>query len=552
MDSEGLVAITSRLTLPLTEIIRPTTLDEYIGQEHLVQEGGAISNFLRLGYLPSMILYGPPGVGKTTLASILAQESKYVFVELSATDSTISDLRSLLEAIRLENSKRHRFGTPWLRVVVFVDEIHRFTSTQQDFLLPFVEAGDFVFIGATTVEPKKRIRRAILSRCQLFHLKALENEHVVKVLRKAALYENIRRKVGRQLMFLLYGEKTYQTVAKFANGDTRSAINFIELFSSRFIGETYKIGGSGVTDIDDVTVEATIKSLTKARFGLQNDENIPLFVQLFNSMNRRGTAPKVKMVHVPQLVTFTHDQHRLLVTIRLLAASSDLESIIDEKEIRDSVPDSSAWAEQMEVSDDSDVEAGPIYSDDDSKSELMALERLSASKFHVLSAVHTLLLLLRGGESPLFLLKHLILYVCMYTHSDTRELPKVMGVLKALEKSTVDATHLLSNCVERLTSLQREEGFLLRDVRWMKQYFLERSRDSIEEVVLDKCEVVFDEELVEKLLREPEIEQFQVSNERIPVSGLTDFEDDEYTLGWQSMLNLNGSTNEELVASLSQ
>ena len=115
-----------------------------------------------------MILHGPPGVGKTTLASIIAKEAGYVMVELSATDATVSTIRRLLNEIRDENRKRTKLGTPHLRVCVFIDEIHRFSKVQQDFLLPFVEEGLFVFLGATTFNPATRLRPAIRSRCQLF------------------------------------------------------------------------------------------------------------------------------------------------------------------------------------------------------------------------------------------------------------------------------------------------------------------------------------------------------------------------------------------------
>lgn len=543
---------------PLAELIRPCSLSDYVGQEHLLRNG-SIANFLHMGYLPSMILFGPPGVGKTTLASIIARETNYIFVELSATDSTVGDLRELLDALKSENGKRHHHGSLPLRVAVFIDEIHRFTSTQQDFLLPFVEAGTFVFIGATTVEPHKRIRRAILSRCQLFQLLALSSVHVERVLRRAALYENIRRKTGSNLKFLSYSDEAFHSVVRFANGDTRTAINFIELISSKFTQEIHKIDEASSMVIDDATVQVVVKSLTKVRFGLQHDESVPLFVQLFDFMNQR--VPRdVQVTNLPRstsrpLVSYSHHEGSLTVRIRvadIADAVSDLESIIDEKEMKKTVeserPD---WADHMEYSDDSDVDSD-TYSDNEHSPTSIDLKRLDRSKFFVLSAVHTLLGILGADESPLFVLKHLIMFVCMYVQLDNGELPKVMSVLKAMEKSTADSTRLLSLCVERLTALKKNTTHpLMKTVRWLKEFHLSSQQAADAPVGID-CEIVFDDELVEKLLLEPEPEILDSGNNRIPVVELDELTNDVYTLGWESELQYGKDALEHIARMVAQ
>lgn len=499
---------------PLAELIRPSTLRDYVGQEHLINHSdGAISSFIAMGTLPSMLLYGPPGVGKTTLAHILATETNYVFMELSATDSTVSDMRQILLAIRQENTKRTRLRLPPLRVVVFIDEIHRFSSTQQDFLLPFVESGDFVFIGATTVNPNKRIRKAIMSRCHMFQLQALRPEHVIRVLHRASLYENIRRKSSRGLKFIHYGEGAFELVAKYANGDTRTAINFVELLSSRMDGLEWKLldhSDSGLVDLE--TVDQTIKALTKVRLGLQNDQNVPLIIHLFNCMNGVTSTEQVEP-EKPQYVSTSRTATSFVVRIKLAkaaAVASDLESDVDEPQLHrecalDIVRDDSKlsdWIDHIQYSDDSDTEPGEIYSDDE---YIPTTSRISRSKHQNISSVHAVLQLLRRGEAPMFLLKQLILYACIYVDSDLRELPRVVAAKKSLEHALVDEKIVLSQCVERLTSMRKLRGVsIVKQIRCIKDFLslCKTTKEKVFETKLD-FNIVFDESLTNQLMAEP-------------------------------------------------
>lgn len=537
----------TKLDLPLAEIIRPTTLSNYIGQRHLINEkDGAISNFLWMGYIPSMILYGPPGVGKTTLASIMAQHTGYIFLELSATDATVAELKELSFEIRGENSKRLRMGQNRLRVAVFIDEIHRFTKLHQDFLLPFIEAGDFVFIGATTVDPQKRIRRAILSRCQLFQLQPLTSEDVVNVLRKAALYENIRRKISAKLKFITYEEGAFQVVAEYSNGDTRTAINFIELISSRYNKPEHHIKEEGGTTIyvDISRVEAAVKSLTKARFGLRHDENISLFVQLFSSMNGTISFGEVCQSQKGQLVSHTQLDKSFKVTIDLRAvqlALSDHEEIsgttITKRKFKD--PAKQSWADHMEFSDDSDVEPGNIYSDSDSgyHKELTSISQVSVPTFRAISSVHTLLLLLNKGESEFFILKQLILFVCMYIMPEILELPKIMATVKTLKQSNLDSKKVLSNCVERLSALPKSFNFsVVKVIRRIKNYCLQNTKLVDTVLQTHDLEVVFDEELERDLLEnvKPAEIKYNVQKDFEFSIGEEESLDEDYSLGWQA------------------
>lgn len=195
----------------LAESIRPRSLASFVGQRHLVSENGLITSYMRLGRLPSMVLSGPPGIGKTTLARIVASEVGYVFMELSATESGVAEMRELAEGVVHENRKRK----DKLKVVLFIDEIHRFSTKQQDFLLAYVEAGTFVFIGATT-QPQ-RLRRALLSRCQLFTLQPLGDADLQLVVEHAV------QASGR-----LLSPKAVSDIVRNARGDVRAAINAVE------------------------------------------------------------------------------------------------------------------------------------------------------------------------------------------------------------------------------------------------------------------------------------------------------------------------------------
>lgn len=531
--------------LPLSELIRPATLSTYIGQRHLINpQNGAISNFLYMGYLPSMILYGPPGVGKTTLASIMASHTNYVFQELSATDATVAQLRELSAAIKGENAHRLKTGKPRLRLVVFIDEIHRFSTTQQDFLLPFVEAGDFVFIGATTVDPHKRVRRAILSRCQLFQLEPLVQKDVVDVLRKAALYENIRRKLLARLKFIRYTEEAFNTVAEYSSGDTRTAINFIELISSRFNSDEYKISGeSAEVEFTVAEVESAVQSLTRARFGLKSDENLPLFKQLFDTLNGEITYEETLERNSGgcSLVSVEKSEHALLVKIKVHKAKAIIPEFentkkvnsgrfrVDNMEFNDK---EKLWLDHMDYLDDSDVEPGEIYSDEESQGFDGDLERVSAPLYKSVSAVHTLLLLLRRGESEMFLMKQLMLYVCKFTSPELAELRQLVAVMKAMKKANVNTEELLSDSVERLAGLPKNSESLESLILSMKEY---RSKDEkkVQTTREEILEIVFDEESVEKLLEEIPDKPIDFTN-HFSFSVEIEPNIENYSLGWRA------------------
>ena len=201
---------------PLAERLRPTTLDGYIGQQHLVGPGGVLRKMIETGRISSFILWGPPGVGKTTLAQIIAHKLETPFYTLSAVTSGVKDVREVIE-----KAKSNRFfsqNSP----ILFIDEIHRFSKSQQDSLLGAVEQGIVTLIGATTENPSFEVIRPLLSRCQLYVLKSLEKEDLLQLLQRALTTDVILRE-------RLIEVKETTALLRYSGGDARKLLNILEL-----------------------------------------------------------------------------------------------------------------------------------------------------------------------------------------------------------------------------------------------------------------------------------------------------------------------------------
>ncbi len=202
---------------PLAARLRPQTLSEYVGQTHLLGEGKILRRLIENDRLCSMIFWGPPGVGKTTLARIIAQQTHAAFIDFSAVTSGIKEIRAVMQKAE-ENRQSGE------RTVVFVDEIHRFNKAQQDAFLPFVEKGSIILIGATTENPSFEVNSALLSRCKVFVLQALKTEELTALLRRAV---SDPRGFGNQNIVI--SPETLQSIASFANGDARTALSTLEM-----------------------------------------------------------------------------------------------------------------------------------------------------------------------------------------------------------------------------------------------------------------------------------------------------------------------------------
>ena len=205
---------------PLAEILRPQTLDEYIGQKHLVNKGAILRNAIDKGVIPSMILWGPPGVGKTTLANIIANTLLMPFYSLSAINSGVKDVRDVVD-----RAKQHGGNC-----ILFIDEIHRFSKSQQDSLLGAVEKGIVTLIGATTENPSFEVISPLLSRCQVYVLKSLEKDDLAILIDKAKTY--IEKTEKRNINI-----KETEALMRISGGDARKLLNAIEVVCSQMGGD---------------------------------------------------------------------------------------------------------------------------------------------------------------------------------------------------------------------------------------------------------------------------------------------------------------------------
>lgn len=221
-------------TVPLASRLRPKRMEDFVGQEHLLGQGKMLRRLIQEDQISSMIFWGPPGVGKTTLAGIIAEKTQANFINFSAVTSGIKEIKEVMQ--QAESSRR--MG---LRTVLFVDEIHRFNKAQQDAFLPFVEKGSITLIGATTENPSFEVNAALLSRCRVFVLKALEEKDLVRLMKHA-----LKSPDGFQYSNVKMTERQIQAVAAFANGDARTALNTLEMAVMN--GE---ISAEGITVTDE-------------------------------------------------------------------------------------------------------------------------------------------------------------------------------------------------------------------------------------------------------------------------------------------------------------
>jgi len=271
---------------PLAARLRPRDLSEFCGQRHLLGEGRVLRRLIESDQIGSMIFWGPPGVGKTTLARIIANRTKSAFIDFSAVTSGIKEIRQVMQ--RAEDSRR--FGE---RTILFIDEIHRFNKAQQDAFLPYVEKGSIILIGATTENPSFEVNGALLSRCKVFVLQALSTEDLTALLRRALTDE---RGFGRERVQI--PDELLEAVASFANGDARAALSTLEM--AVLNGET-----DGETTV--VTPE-TIAQCTSKRsllYDKSGEEHYNLISALHKSM--RNSDPDAAVYWLARMLESGED-----------------------------------------------------------------------------------------------------------------------------------------------------------------------------------------------------------------------------------------------------
>ena len=259
---------------PLAARLRPRTLEEIVGQQHLLGKGKVLRRLIEDDHISSMIFWGPPGVGKTTLARVIANRTKAAFIDFSAVTSGIREIRAVME----KAEANRRFGE---RTIVFVDEIHRFNKAQQDAFLPFVEKGSIILIGATTENPSFEVNAALLSRCKVFVLQPLTEDEITALLRRALTDER-----GLAEQHVSISDDLLRRIAVFANGDARSALSTLEMAALN--GE--------LKEDELVVTEATLEQCTSRKsllYDKNGEEHYNLISALHKSMRNSDADASV-------------------------------------------------------------------------------------------------------------------------------------------------------------------------------------------------------------------------------------------------------------------
>ena len=293
---------------PLAARLRPESLEEYVGQEHLLGKGRVLRRMIEQDRISSMIFWGPPGVGKTTLAQIIAHMTQSVFINFSAVTSGIKEIRNVME----KAERNRQIGQ---RTIVFVDEIHRFNKAQQDAFLPFVEKGSIILIGATTENPSFEVNGALLSRCRVFVLQSLAADDLKKMLRYAL--ESPKGLGGQKIEIT---EDLIDLIANFANGDARSALSTLEM-----------VVLNGDMDGDTVVVNRDILEQCISKKSLLYDKNGEEHYNLISALHKsmRNSDPDAAVYWLARMLEAGEDP--LYVARRVTRFASEDVGMADPK-----------------------------------------------------------------------------------------------------------------------------------------------------------------------------------------------------------------------------
>lgn len=284
---------------PLAERLRPRTLDGYIGQKHLVGENAVLRNMIDSGRIVSFILWGPPGVGKTTLALIIANQLKVPFYTLSAVSSGVKEVREVIE--KAKHSGFFNSNAP----ILFIDEIHRFSKSQQDSLLAAVEQGVVTLIGATTENPSFEVIRPLLSRCQLYVLKPLETEDLLDLLHKAVTEDTELKKLDIRL-------KETGAILRYSGGDARKLLNILEL-----------VVGAANSSTVEITDEAVVACLQQNPLAYDNDGEMHYDIVSAFIKSIRGSDPDAALYWLARMIEGGEDP-KFIARRLIISAAEDV------------------------------------------------------------------------------------------------------------------------------------------------------------------------------------------------------------------------------------
>jgi putative ATPase len=280
-------------TAPLAERMRPSKLEDLIGQEHLVGENGIIRKAIQTGNVPSMILWGPPGVGKTTIANIIANEVKRPFHMISAVSAGVKDVREVIDQAKRAS-----------RVILFIDEIHRFNKSQQDALLGAVEKGIITLIGATTENPSFEVNSALLSRCQVYTLKALNEADLINLIARVLSKDDELKK--RKINI-----KEHQALLNISGGDARKVLNLVELICSSIAGD--------IEVTDELVMNVAQKHIAiYDKSGEQHYDIISAFIKSI-----RGSDPNAAVYYLARMIEGGEDV-KFIARRMMILASEDI------------------------------------------------------------------------------------------------------------------------------------------------------------------------------------------------------------------------------------
>ncbi len=289
---------------PLADRLRPKNLEEFVGQDHIIGQGKFLSRLIKSDRVNSLLFYGPPGVGKTTLAKIIANLTNKNFVELSAVTSNIKELREVL------NKAQDDFKFSNIETIVFIDEIHRFNKTQQDALLPYVERGILILIGATTENPYFEVNKALLSRLQILNLKALENKDMNKLIDRA-ISDKIK---GFGNLKINLSEQAREFLIRNSSGDGRFLLNSLEIA----VLSTDKVDNEVNLTLDVLENSMQRKKLLYDNGGNEHYDTISAFIK-----SLRGTDPDAALYYLAKMLESGEDI-KFIARRMIIFASEDV------------------------------------------------------------------------------------------------------------------------------------------------------------------------------------------------------------------------------------